>query len=33
MPVFDDQFSDQFDSTLAMANFMVSSLRDSVVRV
>ena len=33
MPVFDDQFSDQFDSTLAMANFMVSSLRDSVVMV
>ena len=25
-----DQFSDQFDSTLAMASFMVSSLRDSV---
>mgnify|MGYP003306231749 FL=1 len=33
MPVFDDQFSDQFDSTLAMANFTVSSLRDSVVMV
>ena len=33
MPVFDDQFSDQFDSTIAMANFMVSSLRDSVVMV
>ena len=33
MPVFDDQFSDQFDSTLTMANFMVSSLRDSVVMV
>jgi len=30
LPVFDDQFSDQFDSTLAMASFMVSSLRDSV---
>jgi len=29
----DDQFSDQFDSTLTMANFMVSSLRDSVVMV
>ena len=29
-PVFDDQFSDQFDSTLSMASFMVSSLRDSV---
>ena len=28
--VFDDQFSDQFDSTLAMASFMVRSLRDSV---
>ena len=26
----DDQFSDQFDSTLAMASFMVRSLRDSV---
>jgi hypothetical protein len=33
MPVFDDQFSDQFDSTLTMANFVVSSLRDSVVMV
>ncbi|HIB73578.1 MAG TPA: hypothetical protein EYO50_06625 [Candidatus Marinimicrobia bacterium] len=33
LPVFDDQFSDQFDSTLAMASFMVSSLRDSVVMV
>ena len=31
MPGFDDQFSDQFDSTLTMANFIVSSLRDSVV--
>ena len=30
LPVFDDQFSDQFDSTLSMASFMVSSLRDSV---
>jgi len=30
LPVFDDQFSDQFDSTLAMASFMVRSLRDSV---
>ena len=29
-PIFDDQFSDQFDSTLSMASFMVSSLRDSV---
>jgi len=33
LPVFDDQFSDQFDSTLAMANFVVRSLRDSVVMV
>ena len=33
LPVFDDQFSDQFDSTLTMANFVVSSLRDSVVMV
>ena len=33
MPVFDDEFSDQFDSTLAMASFVVSSLRDSVVMV
>jgi hypothetical protein len=33
MPVFDDEFSDQFDSTLAMASYVVSSLRDSVVMV
>ena len=33
LPVFDDEFSDQFDSTLAMANYVVNSLRDSVVMV
>ncbi|GIS72157.1 MAG: hypothetical protein CM1200mP10_17340 [Candidatus Neomarinimicrobiota bacterium] len=33
IPGFDDQFSDQFDSTLTMANSWAVFLRDSVVMV